>query len=228
MTTAATTIRIDIVSDVVCPWCIVGLKQLEKALASLEGEVIAEVHWHPFELNPQMPPEGQDLREHIAEKYGSSRADSDAARSRLTALGESLGFEFRFHEGMRIRNTFRAHQLLHWAGEQGAETALTRELFHSYFTLQENVDDPEALVATAARAGLDPAEATEILSDGRYADAVRQEERLWLQRGISAVPSFVFDERYLIPGAQDASVFASVLQKLREEPEDAPVDAERS
>jgi len=217
MTKASTNVRIDIVSDVVCPWCVIGFKQLLRALVRLGDEVEVELHWHPFELNPQMPPEGQDLREHIGEKYGTTPGQSQAARMRLTEIAESLGVEFRFHEGMRIHNTFRAHQLLHWAGEQGKQTELEQALFESYFTRQENVDDEQVLVAAAGRAGLDEKEAGAVLNDGRYADTVRDLQRSWLSKGIHAVPSFILNQRYLIPGAQDPEVFVAALNKLPDE-----------
>lgn len=217
MTAPTQKIRIDIVSDVVCPWCIIGFKQLQRALGQLEGTVEAEIHWHPFELNPQMPPEGQDLREHVAQKYGASAEQSRATRARLSQIAESLGVEFRLFEDMRIHNTFKAHQLLHWAGEQGKQTELELALFESYFTRQENPDEPEVLVAAAGRAGLDEAEASAVLSDGRYADTVRDEQRFWLSKGIHAVPSVILDQRYLIPGAQDPEVFVAALKKLVDE-----------
>jgi predicted DsbA family dithiol-disulfide isomerase len=217
MTESSATVRIDIVSDVVCPWCIIGFKQLQRALLGLGDEVEVELHWHPFELNPQMPPEGQDLREHIGQKYGTTPEQSQAARMRLTQIAESLGVEFRFYEGMRIYNTFRAHQLLHWAGEQGKQTELEMALFESYFSRQEDVGDEEILVAAAGRAGLSEEEARAVLSDGRYVDTVRDQQRFWLSKGIHAVPSFIFNQRYLIPGAQDPDVFAAALNKLLDE-----------
>ena len=217
MTTASQSIRIDIVSDVVCPWCIIGFKQLQRALAQLGDEADVDLHWHPFELNPQMPPEGQDLREHVAQKYGTSVAQTRAARARLTQIAESLGVEFRYNEGMRIHNTFRAHQLLHWAGKQGKQTELELALFESYFSREENVDDPDVLVTAARRAGLNEAQAGAILNDGRYVDPVREEQRFWLSKGIHAVPSFILDQRYLIPGAQDPEVFVAALKRLLEE-----------
>jgi predicted DsbA family dithiol-disulfide isomerase len=207
-------IRIDIVSDVVCPWCVIGFKQLGQALEQLGDEVDADLHWHPFELNPQMPPEGQDLREHLAQKYGTTAAQSHAARERLTGIAKSLGVEFRFYDGMRVRNTFRAHQLLHWAGEQGRQTDLELALFDSYFSREEDVDDLDVLVAAAGRAGLDEELARAVVADGRYADAVREEQQFWLGKGINAVPSFILDGRYLIPGAQDPEVFVAALRRL--------------
>jgi predicted DsbA family dithiol-disulfide isomerase len=216
MTVRPANIRIDIVSDVVCPWCIIGFKQLERALAQIEDEVKPEIHWHPFELNPQMPPEGQDLREHMAQKYGTTIEQSRAARGRLTQIAESLGVAFRLDEGMRIYNTFKAHQLLHWAGEQCRQTQLELALFESYFSREEKVDDPEVLVAAAGRAGLLEAQAQSVLDDARYVATVRDEQRFWLSKGIHAVPSFILDGRYLIPGAQDPEVFVEALQKLAE------------
>ena len=214
MAETSKSIRIDIVSDVVCPWCVIGFKQLGQALAQLGDEVDADLHWHPFELNPQMPPEGQDLREHLAQKYGTTAAQSHAARERLTGIAKSLGVEFRFYDGMRVRNTFRGHQLLHWAGEQGRQTDLELALFDSYFSREEDVDDLDVLVAAAGRAGLDEELARAVVADGRYADAVREEQQFWLGKGINAVPSFILDGRYLIPGAQDPEIFVAALRRL--------------
>jgi predicted DsbA family dithiol-disulfide isomerase len=217
MSAQAIPIRIDIVSDVVCPWCIIGFKQLERALAEMADEVEVDLHWHPFELNPQMPPEGQNVREHVAQKYGTTAAQSSAVRARLIQVAESLGVEFRYNEGMRIHNTFRAHQLLHWAGTQGKQTELELALFESYFSREENVDDVDVLVAAAGRAGLDEEQARAVVADGRHADTVREEQRFWLSKGIHAVPSFILDQRYLIPGAQDPDVFVAALRRLLEE-----------
>jgi predicted DsbA family dithiol-disulfide isomerase len=214
MAETSKSIRIDIVSDVVCPWCVIGFKQLGQALAQLGDEVDADLHWHPFELNPQMPSEGQDLREHLAQKYGTTAAQSHAARERLTGIAKSLGVEFRFYDGMRVRNTFRAHQLLHWAGEQGRQTDLELALFDSYFSREEDVDDLDVLVAAAGRAGLDEELARAVVADGRYADSVREEQQFWLGKGINAVPSFILDGRHLIPGAQDPEVFVAALRRL--------------
>ena len=214
MSAAPTPIRIDIVSDVVCPWCVIGYKQLQEALGRLEGEVEAEIRWHPFELNPMMPPEGQELREHMTEKYGTNRQQSDAARSRLASVGDSLGFSFNFYEGQRIYNTFLAHQLLKWAEQEGKQSELELALFESYFSRQENVGDEATLAQVAGRVGLDEAEAAALLDDGRFAREVREHQRFWLSKGIQAVPSFVLDGRFLIPGAQNPEVFVAAIEKL--------------
>jgi predicted DsbA family dithiol-disulfide isomerase len=207
-------LRIDIVSDVVCPWCVVGYKQLEEALSRLDGEVEAEIHWHPFELNPMMPVEGQELREHMGEKYGSTPQQSDAARARLSSIGDSIGFSFNFYEGQRIYNTFLAHQLLAWAAQHDKQAELELALFEAYFSRQENVGEPEVLATIAGRVGLDEEEAAAVLEDGRYAHDVREHQRFWLSKGMHAVPSYILDRRFLIPGAQDPDVFVEAIERI--------------
>jgi predicted DsbA family dithiol-disulfide isomerase len=208
-------LQVDIVSDVVCPWCIIGYKQLMNALAALPGQFDVTLRWHPFELNPRMPEEGQDLREHLAQKYGTSAAQSRGARERLAALGESLDFTFDYFDGMRMVNTFRAHQLLHWAGEQGRQTELKLALFEAFFSRREDVSDLELLAAVAGRAGLDSAQAGAVLMDARYASAVRQEQQQWLDREVHAVPTFFFQQQYVVPGAQESEAFVRLLQKIQ-------------
>jgi predicted DsbA family dithiol-disulfide isomerase len=220
MTTTATddmasTIRVDIASDVVCPWCIIGYKQLERALE--ETGLRAEIHWHPFELNPQMPEEGEDLQQHLAAKYGSTPEDSRKARTRLTAMGAELGFTFDYAEGMNMPNTFRAHQLLHWAAMQGREHDLQMALFAAFFTNRENVNDAEVLADTAAKSGLDREEALAILRDARFAEAVRLAEQSWTTKGIQGVPAMIFNQKYLVTGAQGTENFVSILRQLTQE-----------
>lgn len=212
-----TALQVDIVSDVVCPWCIVGFKQLEQALLQLGGDLALQIRWHPFELNPQMPPEGQELIEHVAEKYGSTPAESAANRQRIAEQGAAVGFDFRYYEGMRIVNTFQAHQLLHWAGPSGRQHALKMALFEAYFTRQERVDEPAVLIAAAGRAGLDEAEAAQALASDGQGEAVRQLEAFWIERGIQGVPAMVFQERYLVSGAQGVANYLEVLRRLGEE-----------
>ena len=216
MNTQPAALRIDIVSDVVCPWCIIGFRRLQRAMDQVRDDVKFELRWHPFELNPHMPPGGQNLGEHLNEKYARSDEESRAARDNLTELGASLGFTFNYSDDMRVANTFKAHQLLHWASEQGAQTALELELFEAYFTHRQNVDDTEVLVDAVARAGLDKAEAEAVLHDGRYRDTVREQEQHWLNRGIHAVPAFIIDEQYMISGAQESEVFVDAFQRLGE------------
>lgn len=205
-------IRIDIVSDVVCPWCIIGYKQLERALG--EADLDAEIHWHPFELNPDMPPEGENLREHVAAKYGTTPEGSRKARDRLTELGAELGFAFDYADDMRMVNTFRAHQLLHWAETQGRQHDLKMALFGAFFTRRRDVSDPDVLADTAAAVGLDRDEALAVLADGRAAGAVREVQRFWAARGIEGVPAMVFDRRLLVVGAQGVENYGAVLRQL--------------
>ena len=214
--------KIDIVSDVVCPWCIVGYKQLEQALE--QAQIKAEIHWHPFELNPNMPADGQNLQEHIAEKYGSTKAQSEENRNRLTTLGTSLGFEFNFSDDSRMVNTFKAHQLLHWAGLQShqQEHALKLALLSAFFTDKKDVSDEEILLATAVNTGLDETEARDVLEKAAYASDVRVREKLWVDRGITGVPAMIFADKYLVTGAQGVENYVSVLGQVLEQ-SSAPV-----
>jgi predicted DsbA family dithiol-disulfide isomerase len=210
---------VDIVSDVVCPWCIIGYKQLMKALDALPGQFEPTLRWHPFELNPRMPEEGQDLREHLAQKYGTTPTQSQGARARLTALGESLGFTFDYFDGMRMVNTFRAHQLLYWSAGLGLQTELKLALFAAFFSRRKNVNDPQVLADVAQSVGLDPASALAVLSDHRYADAVRAEQQVWLERDVHAVPTFVFQQQYMVAGAQESEAFIRLLRKIQDRSE---------
>ena len=209
-----TRIRIDVVSDIVCPWCVIGFSTFDRVRQDFADRLDIDLHWQPFELNPQMGPGGQDLREHVREKYGASTEQSRRARERIASLGEAIGFEFRYGEGTRIYNTFAAHQLVAWGAERRVATTLMRELFGSYFHYGEDVSRPEILAVVAERAGLDSAEAQQVLEDGRYAEAVRDRERTWIEQGIHAVPSFVVDGRGVITGAQDAALFTRVCERL--------------
>ena len=210
--TDAPVVQIDIVSDVMCPWCIVGYKQLEQALAMVGAGVY--VRWHPFELNPDMPPEGQNLGEHIAQKYGSTPAQSAQNRDRLAQLGDSLGFSFDFTPDSRIVNTFGAHQLLDWAQAHGLQHPLKMALFDAHFRAGKDVSNHAVLVEIAASVGLDPDQATGVLNSGSQAEETRTRQQFWTSRGISGVPSMVFDGRYLLTGAQGAETYAQMLTKV--------------
>lgn len=209
---ASPPLAIDIVSDVVCPWCVIGARQLAKALA-LKG-VAATIAWRPFELNPDMPEGGEDLREHVARKYGATPECSDQTRAQIEALGRELGFDFRYGDGVRIYNTFLAHQLLAWAGETEGRTALKNALFRAYFTQGAAIDQIDALLAAVRVAGLDADEASSVLSDGRYADQVRSEERFWVEAGVQGVPAMIFDRRAMMIGAQGVEQYMSALDDM--------------
>ncbi|MDF1718228.1 MAG: DsbA family oxidoreductase [Antarcticimicrobium sp.] len=212
---AAKGIQIDIASDVVCPWCIIGFLQLRRALS--RTGLAARLRWHPFELNPDMPPQGQNLREHVAEKYGTTAEDSDRARETLVEMGAELGFTFAFTDDSRIVNTFAAHQLLDWAEGQGRQHDLKLALFAAYFTRGEDVSDPAVLERTAIAAGLDGPAARRALDSGAHAGAVRAKQRVWTERGVHGVPTMVFGQKYMVTGAQEVDGYITLLNRIAEE-----------
>jgi predicted DsbA family dithiol-disulfide isomerase len=210
-------LQIDFVSDVACPWCAIGLFGLEEALRRLNGVVDADVRFQPFELNPAMGPAGQNLDEHIAEKYGGSSEQLAAGRQMLRERAAGVGFAFNSSANSRVYNTFDAHRLLHWATSQGCQREFKRALFKANFTDDANVSDPEVLAALAASAGLDPAEAREILSSRRYATEVREAENSWTSRGIHAVPGVIINGKWLISGGQPPEIFEQALRNIATE-----------
>jgi predicted DsbA family dithiol-disulfide isomerase len=210
-------LRIDIVSDVVCPWCIIGYKQVEKALTLLAEPVAAEFHWHPFELNPDMPPEGEDAGQHIARKYGRSPEEGKAVRERIRSTADELGFAFGDMGARRLYNTFDAHKLLTRAGSAkgwDVQTQLKLALFSAYFQQGKDVSDRETLLDTAESIGLDRADCEGWLADETLAQEVRGEERYWINENVSGVPAIIFDGKYMVPGAQNAETFAQVIGKV--------------
>ena len=214
---SAVPLRIDIVSDVICPWCIIGLKQVEQALTLVGQDIAAETHWHPFQLNPHMAPEGEDTAEHIARKYGSTPEQSRANRSRLSDIGDSVGFAFDYGDGMRIYNTFKAHKLLTIFGsERGwrAQTALKMALFTAYFQDRRDVSDTEVLCDIAEAQGMDRAVALAWINDAALTETVRAEMEHWIDQNITGVPAIIFDQKYMVPGAQSAETFADLINKV--------------
>jgi predicted DsbA family dithiol-disulfide isomerase len=207
-------IRIDFISDVACPWCVVGLRALLEALERLGDEVAAEIRFQPFELNPDMPPEGENAAEHVQKKYGSTPQQSAGARQAIRDGGAALGFTFNYGPESRIWNTFDAHRLLHWAGLEGRQLELKEALFKVNFTDQLPTSDAEVLVSACAAAGLDAAKAREILRSGAYAQEVRAEEEFWRDRGVQAVPTIIFNERWMIQGGQPPQVFEQAIRKI--------------
>ena len=210
-------LQIDFVSDVVCPWCAVGLGSLEQALRNLQGEVEADIHFQPFELNPQMAPEGEDVGEHLARKYGSTPEQMAQNREAIRQRGAEVGFTFNMDKRSRIYNTFDAHRLLHWAQTQGRQGELKRALLGAYFTDGRNVSNHDVLVAAAEQVGLDGGEARKVLDEGRYADDVRQQEHFYQSQGVRAVPSVIVNGRYLIQGGQPPEVFEQNLRRIAAE-----------
>ncbi|KRE96594.1 disulfide bond formation protein DsbA [Frateuria sp. Soil773] len=213
-TPAARKLRIDFVSDVSCPWCAVGLNSLEQALARLDGEVEAELHFQPFELNPQMAPEGEDVGEHLAKKYGMSAAQLAQNREGIRQRGAAVGFTFDMERRGRIYNTFDAHRLLHWAELEGRQQALKHALFAAYFTDGEDVGSHDVLARVAEKAGLDGAQARRVLADGLYADEVRAQEQFYAGHGIHSVPAIIIDRQHLISGGQPPEVFEQALRQI--------------
>lgn len=212
--TAPVKVRIDFVSDVVCPWCVVGLRSLDQALAKLDGKVEADIHFQPFELNPQMPPEGEDIGEHLRKKYGSTAEQLEANRENLRARGAALGFEFRMDKRDRTYNTFDAHRLLHWAETEGKQKALKEALFAAYFTNGENISDRAVLLRIAAESGLPTQRAREVLESDAYANDVRKQEQFYINNGVRGVPAVIVNERHLISGGQPAEVFEKALSQI--------------
>lgn len=211
-------ITVDIVSDVVCPWCIIGYKKLEKAMRQFEGRAQFELAWHAFELNPNMPPEGQDIAEHMAQKYGATAEQSKVSRERLREAGSGLDFDFAYKDSMKMVNTFDAHRLLTWAGETGKQTALKMALFTAHFTDGKDVSNHDTLVEVAASVELDEKRARDLLSTDMFAAEVRAEEEQWQDRFITGVPAFIFNGKFMVPGAQESETFANIIeQKLLKE-----------
>lgn len=215
--------RIDFISDVVCPWCAIGLYSLEAAAARVPGLQL-DLHFHPFELNPGMGPEGQDIEEHLAEKYGASPAALAGARQAIQERGAALGFEFRMEARSRIYNTRTAHRLLHWAAERfgsAAQRTLKLALLKAYFTEGRDVSDPAVLLAVATAVDLPEADAQQLLHSDRYAAEVEAAEAEVHAQGIHAVPAIVVNQRHLIQGGQSVEVFERLLRQAMNEAQPA-------
>ena len=210
-------LKIDFVSDVSCPWCIIGLRGLETALDRTGDLIAADIRFQPFELNPHMPPEGQNIVEHIAEKYGSTPEQSAANREAIRDRAASVGFTMASTDQSRIYNTFDAHRLLHWAGIEGRQSALKHALFEAYITRGQSPCDYHVLVEAAEQAGLDPIAAREVLESGAYAAEVREAETLWQSRGINSVPAVIINDKYLISGGQPPDAFEKALRAIAAE-----------
>lgn len=215
-----TTLRIDFVSDIACPWCAVGLGALEQALKRLDGKVQAELHFQPFELNPNMPAGGQDLSEHLTEKYGSTPERQAQIRENITARGQEVGFTFNPDGRGRVYNTFDAHRLLHWAGvdlPMDAQHHLKKSFLNAYQGRAECIESHEVLLSAVKDAQLDVQEAERILKSDMYAADVRAREQFYLNAGIHSVPAIIINECHLISGGQPIEVFEQALQEIAKE-----------
>lgn len=207
-------IKVDIVSDVVCPWCVIGYKRLDQAITERGLQDRVEIEWQPFEINPDMPPDGEELGAHTARKYGSTPEDSLRFREQMMTLGEELGFAFDFFEGMHIVNTRDAHVLLEYAKEEGRQTELKLHLFELYFNQHKDVSDRKILHGAIRRIGLDVDVAFARLEDEDARNHVQQQEAFWQRRGISGVPTMIFNQSKGLVGAQPVGVYKEVLEEL--------------
>jgi len=211
--------KIDFVSDISCPWCIIGLRGLEEALARTGDLIDARIHFQPFELNPTIAKEGESVAEHIMRKYGRTPEQSEGTRAMIRERAAELGFAMNSNADSRIYNTFDAHRLIHWAGiaDGDRQQALKTRLFEIYFTEQRDPSDHQVLIAAAASVGLDAMAAAELLASDRYAEDVRQAEHFWQSQGVSSVPAVVINDRYLISGGQPPDAFEKALRSIAAE-----------
>ena len=211
-----TTLKIDFVSDISCPWCAIGLSALEQALGKLRGEVLAELHFQPFELNPQMAPGGQDIGEHLAQKYGSTPEQQAQIRETIRQRGADVGFIFNPGGRGRIYNTFDAHRLLCWAAQLDAsrQLALKKALLAACHSQSQSMDSHEVLLRAVQEAGLDVPRAQAILSSDEFADEVREREAFYQRQGIHSVPAVIINDRHLISGGQPVAVFEQALRQI--------------
>lgn len=212
-------IKIDFVSDIACPWCAVGLASLEQAIERVKGDVAVELHFQPFQLNPNMPPEGEDIVEHLSRKHNLTPAQVEQNQQQIAERGAEVGFRFNMAGRKRTYNTFDAHRLLHWAGEQGADAQhrLKRALLGAYFTDGLDPSAASVLLQAAEKAGLDGKRAAEILSGDDYAALVRERQQLYLSQGIHSVPSLILNDRYLVQGGQPVEAFERALRQVAAE-----------
>lgn len=211
---SATPVRIDFVSDIVCPWCAIGLVALEQAIERVGDEVQVDLHVQPFELNPDMAPEGEDIGTHLRRKYGLTDMQLAENRERIRERGAALGFIFAAGARSRTYNTFDAHRLLHWAGTERRQLALKHALLRAYFTEGQDVSDSATLVRIAVSAGLPADRAAAILAARDYAEEVRTDEQMFLRAGINSVPAIIFNREHLVSGGQPVEVFERVLRQI--------------
>ncbi|MGO3344373.1 MAG: DsbA family oxidoreductase [Marinomonas sp.] len=207
-------IDIQFVSDIMCPWCVVGLENLKAALIQLDDKIDAKITFQPFELNPDMPQEGQDFDEHIQQKYGISKEQSDQNRQVIKERGQAVDFIFSFKPESRMWNSFDAHRLLHWAEHEEKQAELKLALFKAHFTHGQNISNHDVLASVAAAVDLDPKAAKGVLEKGQFTDDVRQKEAFWQKNGITSVPTIIVNNKYAISGAQPSETFKQALEDI--------------
>lgn len=207
-------LKIDIVSDVVCPWCTIGYKRLEKAINELGIQDLVEIEWQPFELNPNMPAEGQNVQEHITEKYGATLEQQKESQQEMAAAGAVLGFTFDYFDEMRMSNTFDAHVLLEYAKEFGKQTELKMTLTKAFFSERKDVSKKEVLKQALLDVGLNVEEALSKLDNATARSEVTNKETYWKDLGVNSVPTVVFNRKSAVTGAQPVATFKQVLSEL--------------
>lgn len=212
-----TTLQIDIVSDIACPWCAIGYARLDEAMKELKGEMEFSIEWHAFELNPDPSGDGEPILPALSRKYGRSEDDMRANQGQMMEIARGLGLNFEKLQERHTRNTFDAHRLVKWAGEQGKQTDMKMACFEAYFGRAENISDADVLVKCAEHIGLDGNEAREILASQRYANAVREDEAKYQQAGVSAVPAYIVNQKYLISGAQEPDTLIGAFREITSE-----------
>lgn len=212
------TVHIDIVSDIACPWCAIGYARLEKAMAELKDELDFSVQWHAFELNPDPTGDGEPILQALSRKYGRSPEEMQATQAQMMEIASGLGLNFDKLQERYTRNTFDAHRLVKWAGEHGKQTEMKLACFEAYFGHAENIADAEVLARCVERIGLDPEDARAVLASDRYADAVREDEARYQQAGVSAVPAYIVNQKYLISGAQEPETLVGAFKEISAEP----------
>lgn len=215
-----TPVKIDFVSDIACPWCAVGLASLEQAIERVGDQVSVSLHFQPFELNPNMPPEGEDILEHLMRKYQISEEQVAQNHEHIRERGAAVGFSFNLEGRKRTYNTFDAHRLLHWAAESGdadAQRRLKWRLLSAYFSEGADPSSHEVLLLAVEQSGLDVAQATEILNSDRWHDEVRRQQQFYLSQGIHSVPAVIINDRYLVQGGQPPEAFEQALRQIAAE-----------
>lgn len=213
-----TSLQIDIVSDIACPWCAIGYARLEKAMEALKSELDFNIEWHAFELNPDPSADGEPILPALARKYGRSEDEMRESQAQMKTIAQDLGLNFEKLQERYTRNTFDAHRLVKWAAEQGKQTDMKMACFDAYFGRAENISDADVLVSCAESAGLDGSAAREVLSSDQYAEAVRKDEAKYQQAGVSAVPAYIINETYLVSGAQEPDTLIQAFREIAENP----------
>ncbi|KPP99991.1 DsbA family oxidoreductase [Marinobacter sp. HL-58] len=206
--------QIDIVSDIACPWCAIGYARLEKAMEALKDDMDFTVQWHAFELNPDPSGDGEPILPALSRKYGRSEDEMRANQAQMVEIASGLGLNFEKLQERHTRNTFDAHRLVKWAGEQGKQTEMKMAFFEAYFGRAENISNPDTLVYCVEAIGLNGDQARDVLASDRYADAVRQDEARYQQAGVSAVPAYIINQKYLISGAQEPETLVNAFREI--------------